>query len=232
MTLAVEGVAAGYGERNIIENINFSVEPGKIMALFGHNGAGKSTILKTLLGLIPVTEGSITLDSNRIEKKGVTDRVSHGLRLLPEGRGVFPELTVGENLNVVAAANPPKGGAHISTDDVMTLFPMLRERRNALAGAMSGGQQQQLALGLSVIGQPKCLLLEEPSVGLQPDLVEHLFAQISTTCKELGVCAILIEHKIASAMKIVDDVLIINSGEVVFYGSNAEACKTDMWKYF
>ena len=232
MTLAVEGVAAGYGERNIIDDINFTIEPGKIMALFGHNGAGKSTILKTLLGLIPVTEGTITLDGIRLEKKGVSDRVTHGLRLLPEGRGVFPELTVGENLNVVSAANPPKAGAHISIDDVMTLFPMLRERQDNLAGSMSGGQQQQLALGLAVIGQPKCLLLEEPSVGLQPDLVEHLFAQISKTCKELGVCAILIEHKIASAMKIVDDVLIINSGEVVFHDSNAKACEADIWKYF
>ncbi|MEJ8570083.1 ABC transporter ATP-binding protein [Microbaculum marinum] len=232
MTLVVDRVTSGYGDRSVVAEISFTIEPGRIMALFGHNGAGKSTILKSLLGLIPVSSGTITLDGHNLERLPVTERVEHGLRLLPEGRGVFPELTVEENLAVVSAANPGRDGGAITASQVLELFPALAERRQALAGNMSGGQQQMLALGLAIIGSPRCLLLEEPSVGLQPDLVEHLFAQISRICRELGVSAILIEHKIASAMKIVDDVLIINTGEVVFYGSNEETRRTDIWKFF
>jgi ABC-type branched-subunit amino acid transport system ATPase component len=233
MSLDVEAITSGYGDRSIVAEISFSIEPGRIMALFGHNGAGKSTILKALLGLIPVSSGSIRLEGEPIERLPVVERLGRGLRLLPEGRGVFPELTVGENLSVVSAANKATGeGADITAADVLELFPVLAERRQSLAGNMSGGQQQMLALGLAIIGSPRCLLLEEPSVGLQPDLVEHLFAQISKICRERGISAILIEHKIASAMKIVDDVLIINSGRVVFTGSNAKARATDIWQFF
>jgi branched-chain amino acid transport system ATP-binding protein len=231
MSLNVKAIAAGYGDRSIVDEISFAIEPGKIMALFGHNGAGKSTVLKALLGLIDVSSGAIELDGQRIEKLSIDARLARGLRLLPEGRGVFPELTVDENLKVVANAN---AGAtmKITPADVLKLFPVLDERRNVLAGSMSGGQQQMLAVGLAILGSPKCLLLEEPSVGLQPDLVEHLFGQVSVICREHGISAILIEHKIASAMKIVDDVLILNSGRVVFKGSNAETRKTDIWQFF
>lgn len=232
MSLRVDSIAAGYGDRSIVDEISFALEPGKIMALFGHNGAGKSTVLKALLGLIEVSSGKIELDGQRIDRLTIDARLERGLRLLPEGRGVFPELTVEENLAVVANANAAGGAMKITPADVLTLFPVLAERRSVLAGSMSGGQQQMLAVGLAILGSPKCLLLEEPSVGLQPDLVEHLFAQISAICKTRDISAILIEHKIASAMKIVDDVLILNSGRVVFMGSNAEARKTDIWQFF
>jgi branched-chain amino acid transport system ATP-binding protein len=232
MSLRVEAIAAGYGDRSIVDEISFSLEPGKIMALFGHNGAGKSTVLKALLGLIQVSSGKIELDGTRIEKLSIDGRLERGLRLLPEGRGVFPELTVAENIAVVSNANASTEPMKITGADVLTLFSVLAERRNVLAGSMSGGQQQMLAVGLSILGSPKCLLLEEPSVGLQPDLVEHLFAQISIICKSRDISAILIEHKIASAMKIADDVLILNSGRVVFKGSNAETRKTDIWQFF
>jgi branched-chain amino acid transport system ATP-binding protein len=232
MSLRVNKIEAGYGERSIVDDISFSIESGKIMALFGHNGAGKSTVLKALLGLIQTSSGSIELGGERIEKLSIDGRLDRGLRLLPEGRGVFPELTVAENLAVVSSVNEGREPMKITSGDVLELFPVLAERRNTLAGSMSGGQQQMLAVGLAILGSPKCLLLEEPSVGLQPDLVEHLFAQISKICKTHDISAILIEHKIASAMKIVDDVLILNSGRVVFTGSNAETRKTDIWQFF
>lgn len=232
MTLRVDNIQAGYGDRSIVGDISFEIAPGQIMALFGHNGAGKSTTLRALLGLIPISGGSIWLDGKRIDTLSVSDRIERGLRLLPEGRGVFPDLTIEENLAVVAAANRNSGPAGIEVAEIYELFPILVEKRRALAGSMSGGQQQMLAFGLSLLGSPRCVLLEEPSVGLQPDLVEQLFAHFRTICTQRHISAILIEHKITSALKIVDDVLILNNGRPVFH-ENCEVTRgTDIWKYF
>jgi branched-chain amino acid transport system ATP-binding protein len=225
-------MTSGYGDKSIIENISFTVKAGEIMALFGHNGAGKSTTLRAILGLLPIGGGSIWLGDQRIDQLSTTARVERGLRLLPEGRGVFPDLTVDENLTVVRAANGKDAQAGFSTDNIFKLFPILAEKRSALAGSMSGGQQQMLAFSLSILGSPTCILLEEPSVGLQPDVVEHLFSQIGRICKERGISAILIEHKIASALKIVDHVLILNNGRPVFQADCETTKNTDIWKYF
>lgn len=235
MTLTVNNIASGYGDRGIIDDISFSIPSGNIMALFGHNGAGKSTTLRALLGLLRLSQGSISLDDHRIDHLSVSDRIARGLRLLPEGRGVFPDLTVAENLSVVAAANVDKGSNRqdgTTVEKVYSLFPALADRRNLKAGNMSGGQQQMLAFGLAILGSPRCVLLEEPSVGLQPDLVEELFGYFRVICREHNMSAILIEHRITSALKIVDDVLILNNGRVVYH-DNVEATRNhDIWQYF
>ncbi len=235
MTLTVNNIASGYGDRGIIDDISFSIPSGNIMALFGHNGAGKSTTLRALLGLLRLSQGSISLDDHRIDHLSVSDRIARGLRLLPEGRGVFPDLTVAENLSVVAAANVDKGSNRqdgTTVEKVYSLFPALADRRNLKAGNMSGGQQQMLAFGLAILGSPRCVLLEEPSVGLQPDLVEELFGYFRVICREHNMSAILIEHRITSALKIVDDVLILNNGKVVYH-DNVEATRNhDIWQYF
>ncbi|MBW8636346.1 ATP-binding cassette domain-containing protein [Hoeflea sp. WL0058] len=232
MPLSATNLIAGYGGKPVLEKVSFTLDDGDILAFFGHNGAGKSTTLKAVLGLIDTIDGEITLNGERIEKMSVDQRLERGIKLLPEGRGVFPDLSVKENIDVVDAANRAKGSQSISASDVYDLLPVLAERRSSIAGELSGGQQQMLALGIALLGTPKCLLLEEPSVGLQPDLVEELFAKISEVCKDLRVPAILIEHKIVSAMKIADQVMIINSGRLVFNGSKAEAEKIDLWDYF
>jgi ABC-type branched-subunit amino acid transport system ATPase component len=231
MLLEVKHLVSGYGDRSVINDVTFSLDAGEILAFFGHNGAGKSTTLKTILGLLPAREGEIWLAGERIDQRPVADRLARGLRLLPEGRGIFPDLTVEDNLDVVAARNCGPG-ASVSVDDVYAMLPVLTERRKLVAGYLSGGQQQMLALGIALLGSPRCILLEEPSVGLQPDLVEHLFGQIARLCRQVGVAAILIEHKIASAMKIADRVLIINSGAVVFNGLPDDARKSSFWQYF
>ena len=131
MTLTVKNIASGYGDRGIIDDISFSIPSGNIMALFGHNGAGKSTTLRALLGLLPLSQGSISLDDHRIDQLSVSDRIARGLRLLPEGRGVFPDLTVAENLSVVAAANYDKRAARqdgTTVEKVYSLFPALADR--------------------------------------------------------------------------------------------------------
>ncbi len=232
MTLLAKDLVAGYGGKPVLDKVSFTLADGEILAFFGHNGAGKSTTLKAVLGLIPAIEGEIVLDGERIDALSVHERLRRGLRLLPERRGVFPDLTVEDNISVVARANRRGDGPGISAADVYDLLPVLAERRRTVAGEMSGGQQQMLAFGIALLGAPKCLLLEEPSVGLQPDLVEELFAKISDICKSLRVSSILIEHKIVSAMKIADHVMIINSGRLVFQGSKADAETINLWDYF
>lgn len=232
MSLQVRNLASGYRDKIVISNVSFVLEPGEIMAFFGHNGAGKSTTLKTILGLLKPVEGEVWLDGKRIDELPVADRLERGLRLLPDKRGVFPDLTVDENLNVVAEINCADKDSKINIPDVLRLLPLLNERRNSQAGLMSGGQQQMLAFGLAILGSPRCILLEEPSVGLQPDLVENLFSQIHAICKQHGISAILVEHKVASAMKIADHVLIMNNGEVVFDGAPAKARESNFWEFF
>jgi branched-chain amino acid transport system ATP-binding protein len=162
----------------------------------------------------------------------ISDRIEAGIRLLPEGRGVFVGLTVEENLSVVAEANLRGDTAGIQTEEIYELFPILKDKRHSLAGGMSGGQQQQLAFGLTILGSPRCVLLEEPSVGLQPDLVEDLFSHFRRICTQYNIAAVLIEHKITSALKIVDNVLILNSGQVVFHEDVNVTRNTDIWGYF
>lgn len=232
MTLEARNVVAGYGDKSVLEQVSFTLKDGETLAFFGHNGAGKSTTLKAVVGLIPVQAGEIRLDGERIDAMPIADRLERGLRLLPERRGVFPDLSVKDNIDIVARRNGAGAGSKIARDDVYELLPMLKSLRGATAGAMSGGQQQMLAFALCLLGSPRCILLEEPSVGLQPDLVEQLFGTIREVCVTLAVSAILIEHRIASAMRIADHVMIINSGRLVFRGTRAEAETINLWDYF
>jgi branched-chain amino acid transport system ATP-binding protein len=231
MPLRLAGVAAGYGPKIVISDVSFALEPGQILAFLGHNGAGKTTTLKTVVGLLPARAGSLTFDGARLDRMAVAERVALGLRLLPEGRGIFPDLTVTENIAVVAARNC---GTHpmFRPADVYHLFPVLAERRAARSGSLSGGQQQMLALGLAILGTPRCLLLDEPSIGLAPNLVERMFVQVQEVCKRHDMTAVLVEQNVAAAMKIADRVLIMNNGQIVFDGLPEEARASNFWHYF
>jgi branched-chain amino acid transport system ATP-binding protein len=231
MLLQLNALAAGYGAKTVISDVSFALEPGQILAFLGHNGAGKTTTLKTLMGLLPPRAGEITFADKRIERLGVADRVAMGLRLLPEGRGIFPDLNVAENIDVVAARNVTSG-AMFGTVEVYRLFPVLEERRSTRAGSLSGGQQQMLALGLAILGSPRCLLLDEPSIGLAPNLVERLFQQVRDVCKSHAMTAILVEQNVAAAMQIADRVIIMNNGQIVFDGLPQEARESNFWHYF
>ncbi len=229
--LELSGVAAGYGAKTVIEDVSFALDAGSILAFLGHNGAGKTTTLRTLMGLLPARAGSIVFDGRAIGLLSTAERVGDGLRLLPEGRGIFPDLSVAENIAVVAARNAP-AQAMFTPDSLYRLFPVLAERRATRAGSMSGGQQQMLAFGLSILGTPRCLLLDEPSIGLAPNLVERLFDQVRDVCRAHAVTAILVEQNVAAALRIADRVIIMNNGRVVFDGTPDAARADNVWHYF
>jgi ABC-type branched-subunit amino acid transport system ATPase component len=231
MVLQLSGLAAGYGAKTVISDVTFALEPGQILAFLGHNGAGKTTTLKTVMGLLPPRAGEVLFDGQRVDRLDVAQRVAKGLRLLPEGRGIFPDLSVAENIDVVAARNVTHGPM-FGIADIYRLFPVLDERRATRSGSLSGGQQQMLALGLAILGTPRCLMLDEPSIGLAPNLVERMFQQVHDVCKSHAMTAILVEQNVAAAMKIADRVIIMNNGRIVFDGLPQEARESNFWHYF
>ena len=231
MILQLNALEAGYGSKTVISGVSFALEPGQILAFLGHNGAGKTTTLKTVMGLLRQTGGEVLFDGNRIDHVSVADRIALGVRLLPEGRGIFPDLSVAENIDVVAARNVA-AGAMFDVPDVYKLFPVLDERRTTRSGNLSGGQQQMLALSLAILGTPRCLMLDEPSIGLAPNLVERMFQQVRDVCKSHAMTAVLVEQNVAAAMQIADRVVIMNSGQIVFDGRPDEARASNFWHYF
>ena len=231
MVLRLADVEAGYGAKTVISGVSFALEPGQILAFLGHNGAGKTTTLKSIMGMLRPRTGEVLFDGNRIDRLSVAERVALGLRLLPEGRGIFPDLSVAENIEVVAARNVV-AGAMFDIPDAYTLFPVLKERRSTRAGSMSGGQQQMLALSLAILGTPRCLMLDEPSIGLAPNLVERMFQQVRDVCKSHAMTAVLVEQNVAAAMCIADRVIIMNNGQIVFDGGPDEARASNFWHYF
>lgn len=231
MVLRLEGLEAGYGAKTVISAVSFALKPGQILAFLGHNGAGKTTTLRSVMGMLRPSAGEVLFDGRRIGRLSVAERVALGLRLLPEGRGIFPDLSVAENIDVVAARNVSKG-AMFDIPDVYKLFPVMQERRTTRAGSLSGGQQQMLALSLAILGTPRCLMLDEPSIGLAPNLVERMFQTVRELCKSHAMTAVLVEQNVAAAMKIADRVIIMNSGQIVFDGGPEEARASNFWHYF
>jgi branched-chain amino acid transport system ATP-binding protein len=231
MMLRLTGITAGYGTKTVISDVSLALEPGQILAFLGHNGAGKTTTLRTVMGLLQPRDGTVEFDGQPIDRLGVADRVALGLRMLPEGRGIFPDLSVAENVDVVAARNVA-AGAIFDIPDIYRLFPILDERRTTRAGSLSGGQQQMLALSLAILGTPRCLLLDEPSIGLAPNLVERMFQQVRDVCKSHAMTAVLVEQNVAAALHIADRVIIMNNGQIVFDGTPDEARASNFWHYF
>ncbi|MEA2742704.1 MAG: branched-chain amino acid transport system ATP-binding protein [Acetobacteraceae bacterium] len=231
MVLRLEALEAGYGAKTVISAVSFALKPGQILAFLGHNGAGKTTTLRSVMGMLRPSAGEVLFDGRRIGRLSVAERVALGLRLLPEGRGIFPDLSVAENIDVVAARNVSKG-AMFDIPDVYKLFPVMQERRTTRAGSLSGGQQQMLALSLAILGTPRCLMLDEPSIGLAPNLVERMFQTVRELCKSHAMTAVLVEQNVAAAMKIADRVIIMNSGQIVFDGGPEEARASNFWHYF
>jgi branched-chain amino acid transport system ATP-binding protein len=215
--LELRDVRAGYAELTVLRGVSLTVPRGAIVALLGPNGAGKTTLLRTASGLIKPDQGAVLLDGEDVTRLAPYQRSKKGLCLIPEGRGIFRALTVRENLRM----HIPRGRKEASTDEVLDLFPVLRDRLGQLAGTMSGGQQQMLALARAYLSKPDLVLLDEVSMGLAPNLVEEIF-QTLRHLASTGVSMLLVEQYVSRAIEMADRVVLLDRGTVGFAGAASE----------
>jgi branched-chain amino acid transport system ATP-binding protein len=218
MLLELEGIRAGYGDLEVIYDIELHIEAGEVVTLLGANGAGKSTTLKTIAGVITPTAGTIRFDQQRIDGKRIAEIVRLGLSFCPEGRELFPDMTVLETLHLGAfSSRLPKKEMSDRLDEVFTLFPKLDDRRKQRAGTMSGGEQQMLAIGRSLMLRPKLLLLDEPSLGLAPRLVDEVMAAINKV-RSSQTTVLLVEQNASLALDLCDRAYVMEAGAIVMHG--------------
>jgi branched-chain amino acid transport system ATP-binding protein len=231
MLLEVEGLCVNYGHIEAIRDVSFSVAEGTVATLIGANGAGKTTTLKTISGLRKVRAGKVTFDGKDITHTAPYDRVALGISQSPEGRGIFPGMTVRENLDMGAYIRKDRKSKAYSDDveRVYTLFPRLQERRSQVSGTLSGGEQQMLAIGRALMARPRLILLDEPSMGLAPMLIQQIFSIISEINKQ-GTTVLLVEQNAAQALKRADTAHILETGEIVRSGSGSELAGDDSVK--
>jgi branched-chain amino acid transport system ATP-binding protein len=221
MLLEVEGLCVNYGHIEAIRDISFNVEEGSIVTLIGANGAGKTTTMKTLSGLRKVRAGRVVFDGKEITHVPAHERVLVGLSQSPEGRGIFPGMTVRENLDMGGYARKDKAGLATDLDRALGLFPRLEERIAQTAGTLSGGEQQMLAIGRALMANPRLLLLDEPSMGLAPKLIQQIF-EIIREINAQGTTVLLVEQNAAQALKTADTAYVLETGEIVRTGTGAE----------
>jgi len=218
--LEAKNLRVGYGGRPVLDNFSVSLGYNEVLCLIGHNGAGKSTLLKALFGLVPLSEGTITLEGNVVAKPDPRGMNAASIAMVPEGRGVFPGLTVAEIMRLGFWANGiPAGEQAARLDWVMSVLPMIKKFYTQRAGTLSGGQQQMVSLGRALLGQPRCLLLDEPSIGLAPKLFQDLAGPLRALQQERKMSILIVEQNIREALKISDRVIVMKSGELIREGT-------------
>jgi branched-chain amino acid transport system ATP-binding protein len=218
--LAVQGLRAGYGETEVLRGIDLDVGAGEIVAVLGSNGVGKSTLNRTISGLVHPRAGAIRFDGDSIEREKPAAIVARGLIHVPEGRRVFPNLTVRENLDLGSYRRAAQRRAQ-NRERVLAIFPQLAERQSQRAGTLSGGEQQMLAIGRGLMAEPRLVIFDEPSLGLSPLLVEELFALIARIHAE-GVAILLVEQNVVQSLELADRAYILAEGRFVMSGTAAE----------
>jgi branched-chain amino acid transport system ATP-binding protein len=221
--LEVTDLSAGYGELIAVRDFSFSVNQGEILTILGANGAGKSSTLMTLMGLVQQKSGSIKVEGTDISQLSPEGRIGHGISIVPEGRRIFADLSVFENL-IVGGHTVSKSQLDQGVEKVFGYFERLKERSDQLAGSLSGGEQQMLAMGRALISEPKLLLVDELSLGLMPKIVDECYAVLRQLNKK-GTAIILVEQNTERALAVADHVCILEAGNLGFTGSVAEAQK-------
>jgi branched-chain amino acid transport system ATP-binding protein len=219
--LEVADLQGWYGKSHILQGVDLSVADGELVALLGRNGAGKTTTMRALMGLLPRAEGRVTFAGETLLGVQTHEIAKRGLALVPEHRGIFATLTVAENLSLAA-----RRGSRWSADDILTMFPGLAGRRRTPGGKLSGGEQQMLSIGRALVTGPKLLLLDEPTEGLAPVIVERLVGQIGDL-KAAGLPMLLVEQNLDVCMAVADRFLIIDGGRIVWGGSGPELAAAD-----
>lgn len=218
--LEVEGLNSGYGRLPVLFGINFSVNSGELVALIGPNGAGKSTLLKTVLGIIRPTAGSIIIDDARVMHEPPSARVARGIALSPEGRRIFANLSVQENL-LAGAGKSDREQIQAAQARIIDLFPILGERLRQRAGSLSGGEQQMLAIGRALMSRPKVLLIDELSLGLAPLVVSRLYASLRELADE-GLAVVVVDERANQMMGVADRTYVLEKGEIVYSGARGD----------
>jgi branched-chain amino acid transport system ATP-binding protein len=219
--LRLDGIAAGYGDLLAVQDVSLEVREGEAVALIGANGAGKTTTLRAITGLLPIRRGRIEWQGERLDGRPSSEVVARGIAHVPEGRQLFPTMTVLDNLELGAMAPAGRAGRAESLERVFALFPRLAERRRQLAGTLSGGEQQMCAIGRGLMARPRLLLLDEPSLGLAPVVVKAIFANLSAINRD-GTTLLLVEQNVARALDLAQRAYVLENGAVALAGSRAE----------
>jgi branched-chain amino acid transport system ATP-binding protein len=225
--LEIRGISVAYDGVTAVRNLSLSVADGAIVALIGSNGAGKTTTMKAIIGLKSVSRGEIVFDGERIEGASAPQRVGRGIALSPEGRRVFPQMSVLDNLLVGGYSQRDKIHQNKTLDQIYGYFPRLVERRSQMAGSLSGGEQQMLAIGRALMARPRLLLLDEPSLGLAPIVVEEIARIIVEINRDIGMSIILVEQNAKLALNLCDEAFVLETGAVVLSGKGKDLLASD-----
>jgi branched-chain amino acid transport system ATP-binding protein len=224
--LSVSDLHVRYGRIEAVRGVSLTVEDGEIVTLLGPNGAGKTSLISAVIGLVPAAAGTVTFDGEDMSRLDTEDRVRAGMTVTPEGRHIFKNLTVAENLVLGGATRKSSGEARKDRETYLDMFPVLRERYNQLAGTLSGGEQQMLAIARALMCKPKLLMLDDPSLGLAPRVVDQIF-ELITGLKDFGITMLLVEQNAHEALKFADRAYIMSTGVVEYEGKAADLRKSE-----
>jgi len=227
--LRVEQVNAGYGDIQVLWDVSFQVRTNEFVVLVGANGAGKSTIMRTISSIIHPTSGAIWFEDQRIDQTPPHRIIHHGIAHVPEGRQLFPEMSVVENLEIGSLTPDAKGHRKETLEWVLTLFPRLRERQKQMAGTLSGGEQQMCAIARGLMSRPKMILFDEPSLGLSPLLTQEIF-RLTRQIHEEGITILMVEQNVKQTLAICDRAYVLENGRVVLEGKGSELLENEQVK--
>ena len=228
--LLIDNITTNYGKAVVLQNLSLRVEEGEISALLGSNGSGKTTLIKTVLGIVRPVKGSIHFDGKPIHGMNAHQASEIGISVVPEGRRIFPDMTVVENLRMGCFHEDRKQVIQERIEEIYQLFPRLKERTAQLGGTLSGGEQGMLSIGRALMAMPRLMILDEPSLGLQPNLVEHMFEIIQRINKERGTTILLAEQNAKKTLEIAHTGYVLQKGRIVDHGTAAQIAENEVVK--